>query len=373
MAGEYYGAKTRTGGISGSIQPLMDYFKKKKEEAEQQEYINNLLGAYKMIQGKLNPDNKKPQPNALGQPTTTVDPTTGANVDSSYFGGESGMTPNNPQGSPREDITTTTPPVTNPNALSMDRYNKGKQLLNEFIIDAIIKTKPGMDTSKGSQLANVLQSQIEGIKPTLTRTQEDESKRTIVRDQYGNIIEEIPGKPKRKLTGKDFKITDDGYYAYWDETKQEFVKTNQKAKTTDNSLGRDRLNFEKGKYEEEKSKEEKDAQAKYNAIMGSPFVDTEELIKQGLLDKKNTVDKQAIEGGKGGAYVVRDDKGNAKLIFTDEELENYAKSQSSDTPNKWGRGILSGENNFIKDFEKEQGRKPSKTEIQRAKDKGYFK
>jgi hypothetical protein len=334
-SGDYYRAKVRTGGISGSLQPLVDYFQKKKTEQEQHDYIYNLLGAYKMIQGKISGQQDKKvqpsqQPNALG--------TTAPNVDPSYFGGETGMAPLTPQDQPREDVAAPPPSVTDPNVLSMNKYNKVQQQVRDFILDYIIKQKSGMDTSKGSQLANVLQSQVEGMKPTLTRTQEDESERTIVRDQYGNIVEEIPGKPKQKLTGKDFKITEDGYYAYWDDTKKEFIKTDQKAKVTDNSLGWSKLNYEQTKDAEEKAKTEKNDQAKYNSIMGSPSVKTEELIAQGLLDEKNPVDKQSIKTHKGGkAYVVRDDKGDVKLIWTDEELENYANSQISTAPNKWSR------------------------------------
>lgn len=143
------------------------------------------------------------------------------------------------------------------------------------------------------------------------------------------------GGPKKDKTKKDFKVID-GYYAYWDETSGDWIKTNGKAPKTA-SLSDQLLGWEKFKYQLEKEKEEesegkKTSQVKYNNIMGAPFLDTQELINQGLIEKKDP-----SIGTKGGGYLVRDDDGKQKIIFTDENLENYANTMVPDAPNKWTR------------------------------------
>lgn len=125
----------------------------------------------------------------------------------------------------------------------------------------------------------------------------------------------------------------------------------------------------------------KQAQEKYNVIMGSTFVPMEQLLNQGLMYPEDTAAQSAIfkvsddgyymrwndnpdpknkeekigwvktkekapagsEGKEvkrykyGGAYVVRDKNGNPRLLFTDESLEDYAKSQVPNAPDKWSR------------------------------------
>lgn len=54
MSGSYYRAKARTGGISGALQPLINFFAKKNAEEEQKQYLLNLFNAYKSTKDRMN-------------------------------------------------------------------------------------------------------------------------------------------------------------------------------------------------------------------------------------------------------------------------------------------------------------------------------
>lgn len=88
--------------------------------------------------------------------------------------------------------------------------------------------------------------------------------------------------------------------------------------------------------------EEKKSQGEYNAIMGIPSVTMEELIKQGLVESTTTDPKtgEVITNPKSRydeVYVYRDNSGNVKLIFSDEELQSFAEQKVPNAPNKWKR------------------------------------
>lgn len=190
--------------------------------------------------------------------------------------------------------------------------------------------------------ANILSQIIKGEQPPEREIGTFNPKDDVVDKKTGEIIR--PGREeetKNKVSAKDFKVID-GYYAYWDDTAKDWVKTSGKApeKKEDQALGWAKFMYDMQQDKETKEKEEKESQATYNDIMGSEFVPMKDLVSQGLIEKNDPSAKYDAKNKtykQGGAYVVRDSKGKTKLIFDDEQLEDYAKSQVSTAPNKWGR------------------------------------
>lgn len=306
MAG-YYKSKQKTGGIVNAIQPILDYFTQKKKEDEDRQSYENLLSLFNTYQQRQN-SASQPPPNTNGQ---------------------------------IEEPKKTT---------SQDRYNKAKNN-QRYFEDALLKQTLDPKTSdKQLSRINVLNElakrRTDEMNPNKNTSYFDlgaGQKRYRMNSETGKV-EEVADNPKdfaeRKPDKKDFKISEDGFYIFWDDAKNDWVKTSQKAPSKDTkgssgeSSGWARLFWEMNKDKDNKDQKKYDNQGKYNALMGSTFVDIEGLKKRGLLKDDDEEAKNF-----GGAYLVRDQQAynGWKLIYSDTELEDYAKNQVPDTPNKWER------------------------------------
>ncbi len=162
-------------------------------------------------------------------------------------------------------------------------------------------------------------------------------------------------------------------YNYIAKEKQLENAANREERLADenNALGWANYGMRVKEYEDKAAEKKANVQNEYNDIMGSEWMSNEDLQSQ---------DPTFIPNPNfGGAYVVYD-PGSAKprYLFTDQELESYAKNKTKGIiPNPWSRkssgSSIMTKSEFIADFQKEVGRQPTTTEIEKAKQKGYWK
>lgn len=336
----------------------------KRRKEEQRNFYSNvvqLYDAYKRNQDTLNgsnerilkeggkvsnpfmPSNQKPERISLSGKTPT-----GMNLNLNI---PEGKQPDELPVAPETQTRVVTPE---------EKYNEAQGNFGNFLGDVSkLIMNPDVDANQIARvdaLTNLAKLSSDRMKPKEGETFNlSQGEKRFYKDPSGKI-KEIAFNPKQETTSsktekKDFKVSEDGFYMYWDDQANngigDWVKTSQKApkeKGTGESVGWARLFYEMNKDNKKEDSEKNQKQAKYNAIMGSPFVEMKDLVEQGLVSAEDTELPKY-----GGAYVVRDDNNyqNYKLIYSDAELESYAQNQVSDAPNKWNRKDPAG----IKDKE----------------------
>lgn len=273
------------------------------------------------------------------------------------------------------------------------RFDKAQTNRDDFI-NAItsLLTNPNLDEntlSRIGSLSGVVEKQTERMRPKEpTYFNLGEGQDAYSRDEYGNISK-VASNPREQK--KDFKVSEDGYFMYWDNEKNDFVKTEYKAPKTEKGQSGDsaawanlfyRMKKDEETAKENKAKDEKKEQKRYNEIMESEWVPMDQLIEGKFVEDDHEFAKKDDAGKykKGGAYLYkRPGTKEYRVFFTGEELEKFADSSVPNAPNKWTRNKKEGQEqtlsqeDFISDFEKEVGRQPTATEIEKAKQKGYWK
>lgn len=336
-------------GVREGLSAIGSYLEKKRQKQEAEAFYKDITDKYNKYlerQKEIVSTDAKLKPD--GQVSSVFSPESLGG--SSRLGKSTGMNlfdikPEGGGGTIREKIPSLMPEPTAPETQTekitdTEKYNESQKNLGEFessiaplILDPDISAD---EISRLNVLGSLSKAQTERMKPKNERfTLSDGGQEYMFVDGKPVLVAENKKDPNANKKNPLIKVTADGYFAKWDEDKQDFVKTNTKApaQAGDQLLAWEKFKYEQEQDKEKESKKKKDTQAKYNAIMGSEFVPMKDLIKQGL------VDPDTDESKYGGAYVVRDDKNykNYKLIYTNKELEDYAKNQVSETPNKWER------------------------------------
>jgi len=217
MAGEYYRAKQRTGGLSGSLSPIFELLKEKQRKEEQKEYFNSLYSAYKSAKNKQNTI-----ANTQLEPSTFQEGQ--GNVLSTMMGPKNEFTP--------PDIESTqgiTDEVLGDYIPRQERLNKSEDIGNDFTIDQIMNPSEHIDAGRINVLGNQLQSNANRLKPPKTTVSErDPLKRYVERDDLGNekVIQEAGEKTKPfDIEGSVKNSATKTYWTYnkqngqWEDTK----------------------------------------------------------------------------------------------------------------------------------------------------------
>lgn len=327
-----------------------DYLEKKRKAEEQREFVDTVVRLYdKWKQGQLRAQEEGLRLKEGGKVANVFSPEVLADRKTLGGGPPRGMNLNvNIPGGMQPPITEpTAPDIQTEIKPQEERYQEAQNNYSSFLSEiAPLIMNPNIEQQqidRANVLSNLAKIQTEALKPKEDAYFDlNQGERRYRLNPTTKKIEEVAYNPKQETTStrtekKDFKVSEDGYYMYWDDGKNDWVKTSQKApkeKGDANSVGWARLFYEMDKDKEELSKKKKESQGKYNSIMGSTFLSSDELVKQGLLKSNDDRVKDF-----GGAYVVRDDKDykNYKLLFTDDELQDYAENIVPDAPNKWGR------------------------------------
>lgn len=212
-------------------------------------------------------------------------------------------------------------------------YEKGTSNAKGVISDLLLKGLGGNVDNTG------LSSGIEALKllvPDKPKAPEafelSEGQQRFEIDPVSKQIRLVAENKKDVKPGEKFKnFSEKGYWDTSDENNPKWIANPnyKESVSSSESLGWRKYYDELDEKNKKLSEEEKINQAKYNAIMGAPFLTMDELVTQGILENKN--DKY------GGAYLVRDDDGKAKLVYGEKVLENYAKTIVPKAPNKWSR------------------------------------
>ena len=231
---------------------------------------------------------------------------------------------------------------------SPNQINEANRKANRKLADYLYGTigLEGVEPEKIQAGANILSQIIRGEQqPERTGAQIDPNKPSGYWEN-GQFIETRPADKNLPMlddsTTRQFKTNEKGEILVWDDAQKKWLNTGEKEKDkdSDSSLGWAKLFYEQEQDRQKKAQEEKENQARYNDVMSSDWVPMDELLAQGLIDKKDPSAKfnpKTKEYKQGGAYVVRDKKGDYKLIFDDKQLEDYAKSQVTEAPKKWSR------------------------------------
>ena len=282
-------------------------------------------------------------------------------------------------------------PVESPSDMFFGDYQKGKQTEQNIVPDNTMQNL-NFNTPSGGRTADVTidprtnksayQEATNKTKQKLFETfmkisslkgvdQADVNNKLSLFSKF--MIPDAPQKPE-EVKYQSFKDEESVYDQYGKLVRPGIPKP-EKVSTSE-SIAAQRFGYDMGRDKKEDAEKEAEAQAEYNAIMSTPYMSIDELKAQGLLDEDQI---KTMNGKYGGGYATKDDKGEYDIVYTNEALENYAKRKVTKAPNKWSRKGTKettksmSKDEFISDFEKDVGRKPSKTEVNKAKEKGYWK
>jgi len=202
-----------------------------------------------------------------------------------------------------------------------ERYKRSSAEVSNFAAQGLLNKN--VDTQRLGGLTEVLSALANAGKPKpIEYFNLGPGDERFMRDPNSGETKSVAKREKEKTFDIEGSFENDDTGTIWtfDKNIGKMIDTGIKFERT------------KNKTEEKKAEEDKTNQEIYNNILASPWVKSSDLINQGLMDKKDT-----SIGKYGGAYVVRGKDGNARLIFTNEMLENYAKGQVAKAPNKWDR------------------------------------
>ena len=406
--GELYKSLTRNMNLLPVANAIGDYVKKKRQQEKMQEFLNLLQGT-KRGMGNLYDDNpsdyhkgKQPQPtpspmgmnipdlNFEEDKQIPVNTTRRNSLASQLF--DTGQMENAPGTGDTKQPSSLTEKVPErfgtqeqPETDYEVDYGEANKDANRMLTDYMMKMLkfqgddiPPEMKQQGLAMLQQLMKGEQPEEPGEIKYNVDPTKNVM---QDGKIIHEGKADVDKKKT-PDFEVSEDGYYMYWDNNANEgkggWTKTKEKApkKQSDQSLGWAKFMDKMEQDEKDEAEKTRQAQIDYNDIMSSEWVEMKDLLRRGLIEEDDPAakyDSETKKYKKGGGYVVRDDKGKLKLIYSNKSLEDYAKHRVGHAPDRWSRKKKLTQSDFISDFEKEEGRKPTKTEIKRAKEKGYWK
>jgi len=391
-SGNYYRAKQRTGGFSGALQPLVNFFKEKKRKEEEDQWLQGIMG---LLEDQNNQPSgggvqpKSPDDNNLGVPKVE-------GGGQGYFDEENDVNNLTPKGKsfyPDEDSDVTANDVSyetefngmatklkervpqsqdnsygstleRPNTQQLggtnnnlqpgggaDQYGQSQDRIKEFMM-AIANAPPGTNTDVFRDLLGFLQQQSEGYKPKdIKRTAV--SPYSDVYDEYGDKIKSGDKKSVNNL-GKVDKMTSTRVNA-----KGEKIQTWQNqttGKTYEKNVGKVR-DTRSGTKDDDKDKEKSLDDAFAKDIASLKNLDVYSYTKDGNkipIYGKDDEGKYTIDTGEYEKQSASDIRYKKDRILERIKLKLLSKRTYEFVNNiesKWREGDKTGSKQYLKPIE----------------------
>jgi hypothetical protein len=334
---------TRRTGYDLGLNQLGGYLKEQRKREERKDFYKKVLDVYNQANAKI-----KDAGNDDVSTETAKNPFYDPN--SLGLGDEGVMSSLNPEMTPTQLEPSTYEKTIRTPVPQAEQYKRAKKVVGDFQTSLLpFLLDPDADQeqlSRVNALGQLVGNQVENLKPLQKKYEEyDPAKGEHEIDPITGertVVREPQTKPKLFDIEGTFKNSKTKTYWTYDKQTGKPVDTGIEYEKNNDDSGWASLNYRIGKDQQEELEKNDESQAQYNAIMGSPFVKTNELIAQGLIDR-GKVSKlrqkygKDSKGNEGGAYVVRNSNGSPELFFSNEDLESFAKSKISKAPNKWSR------------------------------------